>query len=167
MNNLEVHMIVAYDKDFGIGSFGGLAWNYKADLKHFQEETMGNVIIVGHETYKKLPVLKDRPTIVITSNVNNVTLRTPFHYAVNNAESAIALAMRISKTQKVYVIGGAKVYDLFKPYYTHVVSTFIDRSHEDIDTYVNMQDIDMSLYDSKVLVPELVYVNYYKVNRVD
>ena len=59
-------MIVAMDKNDGIGYQGKLPWYNKDELSIFKEKTIGKILFVGRKTMDLLPHLPDRKVICIT-----------------------------------------------------------------------------------------------------
>ena len=65
-----MNLIVAVDKDWGIGYDGELLEHIPEDMKHFRELTMDNIVIMGRKTWDSLPgVLRRRINIVISSKL--------------------------------------------------------------------------------------------------
>ena len=48
-------LVVAVDKEWGIGYKGGLLAAVKADLAHFRELTTGKTVVLGSTTLKTFP----------------------------------------------------------------------------------------------------------------
>lgn len=66
-------MILAHDKNFGIGKNGRLAWKNSEDLQHFKRITMNQTCLVGRTTFETLPKLPNRTLVVATNNnISNV-----------------------------------------------------------------------------------------------
>ncbi|MBR0522370.1 MAG: dihydrofolate reductase, partial [Firmicutes bacterium] len=64
--------IAVVDRDLAIGREGGLLFRLPGDLKHYKEETLGQVIVMGRKTVEGLPggkPLPGRTTIVISRSV--------------------------------------------------------------------------------------------------
>ena len=62
-------LIVAVDKQMGIGKNGKLLTSIPNDMKFFREMTMGKVVVMGRKTLESFPggrPLKDRVNIVMT-----------------------------------------------------------------------------------------------------
>lgn len=62
-------IIVAVDLNWGIGCDGKLLQHIPEDMKFFKEKTIGNVVVMGRETFESLPgknPLKDRVNIVLS-----------------------------------------------------------------------------------------------------
>ena len=67
-------IIVAYDLNRLIGADNTLIWHIPDDLKRFKELTMGNICVMGRNTWESIPEkfrpLAGRKNIVVTSNAN-------------------------------------------------------------------------------------------------
>ena len=66
-----MNIIVAADKNWGIGKDNKLLVSIPADMKMFREETSGKVVVMGRKTLESFPnglPLKNRVNIVITKN---------------------------------------------------------------------------------------------------
>ncbi len=66
-----MNIIVAADKNWGIGKKNELLVSIPADMKMFREETTGKVVVMGRKTLESFPnglPLKNRTNIVITGN---------------------------------------------------------------------------------------------------
>ena len=64
-----MNIIVSVDKKWGIGNKGKLLVSIPKDMKLFREETVGKVIIMGHNTLLSLPgsqPLAGRENIVLS-----------------------------------------------------------------------------------------------------
>lgn len=59
-----------------IGLNDSLPWSSKSDLKHFKNLTNGKTILVGYNTKKTLPTLKNRTIIVDDKNSPMIKLDT-------------------------------------------------------------------------------------------
>lgn len=108
-NRPRITLVVARALNGVIGRGGGLPWHIPADLKRFKAITMGTAMVMGRRTFESLPgILPGRRHIVLT--------RDPAWSAdgaevARSAEQALALA----GNDRVSVIGGADVFELFLP----------------------------------------------------
>jgi dihydrofolate reductase len=101
------NIIVAYDKNRGIGASNDLLWlrDLPADLRHFKELTTGSSIIMGRKTYESMGhPLPNRQNIVISRNMKPIDGIT----VVRNLAEAYAAAT----SSEVYIIGGGQIYQL-------------------------------------------------------
>ena len=67
-----MNLIVAIDKNNGIGKNGDLLCHLSADLKHFKEVTTGKTVIMGYNTLISLP--KSAP-------LKNESKKTKYNYS--------------------------------------------------------------------------------------
>lgn len=65
-----VKLILAIDKDNGIGYANKLPWNIKEELAHFKKLTLNKTLIVGRKTGESLPHLENRKILVLSKNQN-------------------------------------------------------------------------------------------------
>ena len=66
-----MNIIVAVDKNYGIGRDGGLLFSIPEDMAYFRSMTRGKTVIMGRKTLESLPggrPLKDRRNIVFSRN---------------------------------------------------------------------------------------------------
>ena len=66
-----MNIIVAADKNWGIGRNNELLVSIPPDMKMFRQETTGKVVVMGRKTLESFPnglPLKNRTNIVITGN---------------------------------------------------------------------------------------------------
>ncbi len=125
--------IVAVDKNWGIGKDGQLLVRIPADMRFFQRETIGKVVIMGRKTLESFPgkePLRDRINIVITRK-KDYTKKDVL--AVHSIEEALEEAGRYP-SDDVYVIGGAQVYRQMLPYCDVVYVTKINYAYA-VDAY--------------------------------
>ena len=102
-----ISLIVAMDRQRGIGIGNKLLWRLSADLKKFRELTWGHHIIVGRKTFESIgKPLPGRQTIIVTRDKD---YQAEDCLVVHSVEEAIALA-RARGESEVFVCGGAEVY---------------------------------------------------------
>lgn len=144
---MYITQIVAIDKKGMIGSsdYNGMLWKCSSDLKRFKKETLGHNVIMGRTTFESIgKPLPGRLNIVMTKNLN---WKAPFPEVLvaHNVDHALNIC---DSNKKIYVIGGAEIYDLFQSISTNVHLTEID-----VDSNGNMPyPLDLSrfeLYEEK------------------
>ncbi len=122
-------LVVAVDKNWGIGNKGELLARVRADLRYFQSLTKGNTVILGSKTLATFPngsVLKDRTNLVLSRNPD---------YAPEGAVMVRSLDELFSElknynSDEVFVIGGANVYEQLLPYCDTAYVTKFEKSFE-------------------------------------
>ena len=139
-----MNMIVACDKNWGIGKDGHLLCHLSGDLKYFKEMTLGKTVVMGRVTLESLPGGKGLPgrrNIVLTRNKD---------YNPENAEvvhdlSELDDALVGTDTDDVFIIGGAKVYDNLLLLCRNIYVTKIDAEF-DADAYFRNLDESRRFY---------------------
>lgn len=117
-----ITIIVAVDRNNGIGYGNRLLVHLPGDLQRFKKITMGHSLIMGKKTWESLPVkpLKGRKNIVITDNELD---------CFNCAETARSIdhALQLcDKDKEIFIIGGGSVYRQFMPLADRLMVTHID-----------------------------------------
>ena len=117
-----ITIIVATDRNNGIGYNNGLLANIPGDLKRFKEITMGHSLIMGKKTWESLPnkPLAGRQNIVITDNELD---------CFNCADTARSIDEAVSLCKpgnEIFIIGGGSVYRQFMPLADRLLVTHID-----------------------------------------
>ena len=133
-------MIVAVDKNWGIGKNNDLLVSIPADMKMFRTETSGKVVVMGRKTLESFPggqPLKNRTNIVLSGNQD---------YQVKGAivvHSLPELLEEIKKYPKdqVYCIGGDSVYKMLLPYCDTAQVTKIDFAYEADRYFPNLDEM--------------------------
>lgn len=119
MTDHEVYMIVAADKDLGIGKDGTLPWQITKEMRYFKEittkvhdKTKENMVIMGRTTWESIPErfrpLIDRRNVILTSKKD---YKAKGAHVVHSVEEALNLADKNIET--VFIIGGGSVYNEF------------------------------------------------------
>ena len=114
--------VVAVYADWGIGRDGTQPVVVSADRKHFRTVTDGGAVIVGRRTLADFPggrPLKGRANIVITHQDIQIEGALVVHSPEEAAEAARAFG-------RVFVIGGASIYNKMLPWCTRVHATILD-----------------------------------------
>jgi dihydrofolate reductase len=109
MDRPPITIVVARAQNGVIGRDGKLPWHIPADLKRFKALTMGSAMVMGRKTFDSLPgLLPGRRHIVLT--------RDP-QWAAEGAEVAHSVdeALELSRGERLSVIGGAEIFELFLP----------------------------------------------------
>lgn len=127
-------MIAAVAENGVIGKNGDIPWNIPEDLEHFREVTMGYPVVMGSSTYRSLPEnarpLEGRKNIVLTRS----GIDAPESVAeATSLDEAWGLARETGK-EKVFVIGGASVYEQVLPEADRMILTRVHDEPEG-DTY--------------------------------
>lgn len=139
-------VILAMDKNGGIGFKGVLPWKITTELQHFKTVTEGHILLVGRKTRETLPALSNR-TIWTLSESN-----------FRDVDSVIKYIKFIRCQQRVFVAGGGQIYNEFFKNHLDVISKIhlsIVKGEYDCDTFV---DLPPHLYvEKKVEFDDFTY----------
>lgn len=149
-----MNVIVAVDKNWGIGKDNKLLVSIPSDMKFFREETMNKVVVMGRKTLESFPnglPLKRRTNIVLTKDRN---------YKVKDAilvHSVEELMEELKKydSEDIYVIGGDSIYRQLLPYCDVAHVTKIDYAYEADSYFPNLDE--MSEWKVERTSEELTY----------
>lgn len=163
-----LNIILAIDKNNGIGCNNKLPWNIPEELKIFKEKTKDSIVIVGRKTLEKLPKLKERTIFCISKNIN-VKSENEIIHIFQDIEDAIIEAKYLSKNldKKIFIIGGNQIYNYFFKNYKKELMIHISFIHNNYtcDTFFNkdnLKDFYISKKDDYDLFThyEMVYQKY-------
>lgn len=132
-----MELIVAVDKNWGIGKGNDLLCHIPADLKHVKELTIGHALILGKKTLESLPggnPLPDREHIVLCFPDEVIDKDV---IVVNSIEEALKKASEFSRT---FVFGGESIYRAFLPYVDKAYVTKIDKAFDADRFFPNLDE---------------------------
>ncbi|MEO7151820.1 MAG: dihydrofolate reductase [Burkholderiaceae bacterium] len=122
-------LIAAIDRAGGIGKGNGLLVRLSEDLRHFKRTTLGCPVIMGRRTWDSIgKPLPGRRNLVVT---RDPAWQAAGAEAVHSLDAALA---RVVDAPKVFVIGGAQIFEQALPRADELVLTEIDASF-DADTF--------------------------------
>ncbi len=150
-------LIVAVDKEWGIGNKGDLLARIRADLFNFRDLTTGKIVILGSNTLATFPggkALKNRTNIVLHPSEEYHPENTTVAHSIDELLEIV----KAYDTNDVFVIGGASVYRQMLPYCDTAYVTKFDKSFEK-DVYFPNLDEDsewelVSVGEKQVSDPE-------------
>jgi dihydrofolate reductase len=128
---MKLIMIAAVSTDGVIGIDDDIPWRIPEDFKHFRDTTMGNMLLVGATTFKTLPkkAHEGREFIILNSG-ERFDLAERGYYQFSKLDVVLNLLQHPNvMLDKVYVIGGASIYDALIDYCDEAVITFVGRSY--------------------------------------
>ena len=127
---MNVELIWAQDENGGIGKNGKLPWHISEDLQNFKKITGDFPIIMGRKTWESLPLkpLPKRRNIVLSSEkIQGVEVYNSISDCMDKLERDLI--------EKVFIIGGRKVYESFYSKASSLHLTMISENVKDIDTF--------------------------------
>ncbi|MBQ3292434.1 MAG: dihydrofolate reductase [Mogibacterium sp.] len=133
-----MNMIVAVDRNWGIGRDNGLLASIPTDMKFFREKTTGKVVVMGRKTLESMPGAKGLP-----NRVNYVLTANPDYQAegckIVHDEYELFDALAQYDPDDVFLIGGASLYNRF---YKYCNKLYITKMDADLNADAFIKDID-------------------------
>ncbi|MBR3517685.1 MAG: dihydrofolate reductase [Lachnospiraceae bacterium] len=124
-----MNIIVAVDKNWGIGNRGELLVSIPKDQKMFRQETTGKVVVFGRKTLDTFPQkqpLPNRTNIILT---HDKSFRVKGAIVVHSIEELLE-ELKKYPSRDVYIIGGESIYQQMLPYCDTAHITQIDHEYQ-------------------------------------
>lgn len=167
-------IIVAHSKNLCIGNNEDLLWHLPIDFKWFKDNTLNCPVIMGKNTYlniskytngKPLPGRKN--IIVSTTMKHEVNDDIKKFNVVQDLQSAISMANEfVNEINKIFIIGGQKVYEEALPLVDELIITEIDKEFNGNKFFPNYKNLKMeqifnlNLEDKCKVSNELLGLNF-------
>ncbi len=135
-----MNIIVAADKNWGIGNQNSLLVQIPRDQKFFREMTTGKVVVMGRKTLESLPQkqpLQGRINIVLTRDKN---YKVKGAIIVHSIEELMEELKKYSD-EDIYIIGGESVYQQMLPYCKVAHVTKIDYEYQADTHFPNLDEM--------------------------
>ena len=130
MENCKLIIIAAVSIDGVIGIDDQMPWRIPEDFKHFRETTMGNMLLVGYTTYKTLPPKAFEGREYMVLNGSHPIENTPNIYQFRSFEMiSHVLNSDSNNVEKIFIAGGAKIYDLFIDHCDEAIITWVNKKY--------------------------------------
>ncbi len=130
-------IVVAYDKNFGIGADNDIMWHrdLPADLRHFKDITTGGAIIMGRKTFESIgKPLPNRRNIVISRQ--NISIEGTD--VVNSLEAAYDL---VGADKEAFIIGGGQIFELAMDAVDKIYATEVDAVFDQATVFLPAIDL--------------------------
>ncbi len=124
----KMNIIVAADKNWGIGYQNKLLVSIPSDMKFFRETTTGKVVVMGRKTLESFPnglPLAMRTNIVLTRKTDYQVKGALIFHSVEE----VLEELKKYDSEDIYVIGGEEIYREFLPYCDVAHVTKIDHEY--------------------------------------
>jgi len=132
---MKLIIIAAVSVDGVIGIGDNIPWRIPEDFKHFRDTTMGNMLLVGATTFKTLPpkAHEGREFIILNSG-ERFDLKTIQYYQFSKLDVVLDLLYHPNvELDKVYVIGGASIYDQLIDHCDEAIITWVNKLYPEGD----------------------------------
>ncbi|MEN9303236.1 MAG: hypothetical protein RL264_1665 [Bacteroidota bacterium] len=109
---MKVALIVAMDKQRGIGKNNDLMWHLPVDMQFFKEKTKGQIVVMGRKNYDSIPEkfrpLPGRLNVVLTRNTDFTAENCLVFHSLNDCLAHFSE----EKERTVFIIGGGEIYKM-------------------------------------------------------
>ncbi len=134
----KIILIALVDLNNGIGSNGTQPIFIKNDLERFKNLTETHTVVMGRKTHEAIPggKLKNRRNVILSRNKD---------YKADGCEvysSKDEVLVACENDEKVFIIGGGEVYNMFIDDATDILLTRVYHKFEDVDTYFPTIDVN-------------------------
>ncbi len=125
MNGSKIVAIAALGKDTRfICEDDRLLWRITEDLKRVKDITMGHPLIMGRKTFQSIgKPLPGRENIVLTKNTSYQAEGIKVAHSV---DEALKIAKEGPGGDKIFIFGGAEIYNLFIDHTDTLLLTLVD-----------------------------------------
>lgn len=134
-----MNLIAAVDKNWAIGKNNKLLVSIPEDMKFFRETTTGKVVVMGRKTLESFPnglPLKNRTNIVLTTDRSYQAKGAILVYSMEE----LLEELKKYKSEDIYVIGGASIYEQLVDYCDVAHITKIDYAYEADSWFPNLDE---------------------------
>lgn len=134
-----MNLIVAVDRNWGIGKDGKLLYSLPEDMRFFRETTSGKVVVMGRGTLESMPggrPLKNRTNIVLSASAQGEGF-----FAVRSIAELLAQVNQYPP-EDVFVIGGESLYRSLLNYCSAAYVTKVDAAADADRFFPNLDRMD-------------------------
>lgn len=124
-----LYLIAACDSHRGIGKDNEIPWNIKDDTIFFRQTTIGNTVIMGHNTFKSLPngSLSNRKNIIMTNEV----YQNNREHTIFGSKSFIDNYIETERNNEdIFIIGGQQIYEMYIDIADGIFLTQIEKNYK-------------------------------------
>lgn len=163
-----MNLIAAVDKNWAIGHANKLLVSIPNDQKHFREETLGKVVVLGRKTLETFPgglPLKGRTNIILTTDPEFSAKEA----IIVHSKEELFEELKKYDSKDVYIIGGDSVYKMMLPYCDTAHITKIDHVYHADTCFPNLDEapdwkITADSEEQTYFDLEYVFLKYEKEN---
>ncbi len=162
-----MNLIVAVDKNWGIGKDNGLLDHIPEDMRFFRETTKGKAVIMGKNTFLSFPNQKPLPNRLNIVLTHDKTFDREGIVVCDDLEKAIEIAKEAYADEDIFIIGGDSVYACAEPFCSVAYITKIEKTYDADRFMVNLDEIPSWVVETenKVVTEKGLELNFVKYVR--
>jgi len=156
---MTIIIIAAHDPNLVIGKDGKLPWHYSKDLKHFKACTYGHPILMGRKVFEEL---NEKP---LPGRENLVLSKTKSYTNVQCFRSKNEALKYVDTSEKLFIIGGAVVYQQFMELADYLYITKIHKPYKGDTFFPEYRDEIGAIWKEirREKHDQLTFVNYKRI----
>ncbi len=117
--------IVACSSNWIIGADGKIPWKVSEDMQFFKKTTSEHILLMGRKTFDSLGgPLNNRINYVLTKK--ELISNRPDLRFINNINEIRYTLKEEDRNKKIFLCGGAEIYEQFLPYCYEMLLTMIN-----------------------------------------
>ena len=175
---MQTAIIVAFEKNRGIGNKGRIVWNFPCDRSYFKQLTTGNFVIFGRRTFEEIGrALPNRINIVVSSTKKfegqNLFTATSQKEAVQLAErinssndNAFSRPTVLSSQPKIFFCGGESIYREGLAMADKIYTTQIEADYTCDAFFPNIDERAFIMEEKTSTTENGVKLNFITYNRI-
>ena len=177
---LDFSIIVASTKHGGIGINNSIPWKLPTDLQFFRNvttktdhDTLINAVIMGKFTWRSLPrkPLPNRINVVLSHSGDIQNSHQLGVISAHSLDNALEKLSQIHNINKIYVIGGEKLYNeaIKHPSSKYVYMTSISADIT-CDTFFPIKDLNKyyeKIYESDPKIDNALHICFEEYRRIN
>tara|TARA_B100000609_G_C17217749_1_gene437763 strand:- start:2247 stop:2756 length:510 start_codon:yes stop_codon:yes gene_type:complete len=150
---MKVSLIVAMDKNRGIGKNNDLMWHLPNDMRFFKDTTVNHIVVMGRKNYDSIPEkyrpLPNRRNVILTRNSN---FKAKDCDVFNSLDDALG-AYEYGSEKTIFIIGGGQIYALAlaQEVVDEMYITYVDGDY-DADTF--FPEFDESKWSKELVLKQ-------------
>ncbi len=175
---MKIAIVVAFEKNRGIGKDGRIVWDFPSDRAYYKTLTLGNFVIFGRRTFEEFGrALPGRINIVVSSTKK---FEGENLYTVKNLEAAIELAEKINSTNEIlparpqfllpnpaiFLCGGQGIYREGMNLAQTIYTTQIDANYPCDAFFPEIDEKAFNIEENTSTTEKGVKLNFITYNRI-
>ncbi|WP_031543131.1 dihydrofolate reductase [Mesoplasma photuris] len=157
-----ISLIWAQTQKGVIGNKNSLPWSIPEEMKHFRATTLNSDILMGNKTFISMgqKPLPKRLNYVLSSNAKALSVNNKDNLIYIDDISDLIKKYKNNPDNKLYVIGGSQIFNLFFDHADEIIRTIIKEDYEG-DVYIENFNYN-KLSKVKQIDYDEFYIEYFE-----
>lgn len=148
---MSVNLIAAMALNRVIGRDNMIPWKIPGEQKLFRRITEGHTVVMGRKTFESIGrPLPERTNIILTRNKE---YHAPGCMVVNDYREIV----RNAGNQKIFIIGGEKIFTLFLPYADSIYLSILQKEFDGDTCFPEFPEADFQIITQERIEAAIPY----------